>query len=435
MSSGDRFYPIHPSQLVVGLYVWVDLPWMDHPFLRSKMLLTSESDVLAVQASGAEGCLYWNPARSKSSPLPREPVAVSPATEALAEVVDDLIESKRARELEQLRQVTQAARRSWDALSLSVWAVVHDMPRSPVSVGDKVTSLAFDVVEATENASAWQLRKLGDSTNRGQHHHALRTMTLSVMIGTQLGMSQHELHDLAIAALAHDVGQSDIPYPRINPVQPRVAGRPNYTVDHGHVQRHVERSLELAHMSGVFTKESLQIIAQHHAAMDGSGWPRDTSDICMGARILALADRFDRLCSPSGAEEPPLPPSSAVIQMFRSESRRYDSSVLQAFIKLIGIYPPSTILRLDDGSIAMVVAPGARAHQPLMAVYDRAVLPQEAPLQVLGAEGSPAVLSVINETGLPSAVLDWLEKIEMRMAATPVSLLRHEASELAPESE
>jgi hypothetical protein len=36
---------------------------------------------------------------------------------------------------------------------------------------------------------------------------------------------------------------------------------------------------------------------------------------------------------------------------------------------------------------------------------------------------------------LPSAVLDWLEKIEMRMAATPVSLLRHEASELAPESE
>jgi HD-GYP domain-containing protein (c-di-GMP phosphodiesterase class II) len=435
MSSGDRFYPIHPSQLVVGLYIWVDLPWMDHPFLRSKMLLSSEADVAAVQAAGAEGCLYWDPGRSRTTPAPREKAPAPAAAESAPEVIEDLVESQRARELEQLRQITQTARRSWDALSMSVWAVVHDMPRSPVSVGEKVTSLAFDVVEATENASAWQLRKLGDCSARGQHHHALRTMTLSVMIGTQLGMSQHDLHDLAIAALAHDVGQSDIPYPRINPAQPRVGGRPNYVVDQDRVQRHVERSVELAHMSGVFTKESLQIIAQHHAAMDGSGWPRETAGISMGARILALADRFDRLCSPSSSEDPPLSPSSAVIQIFRSESKRYDSNVLQAFIKLIGIYPPSTILRLDDGSIAMVVAPGVQAHQPLIAVYDRSVLPQEAPLRVLGTEGCPAVLSVIHAAGLPSAVLEWLEKMEMRMAATPVSLLRRETAETPAEAE
>jgi len=434
MSRAEHAYPLHPSQLTVGLYIWVDMPWLNHPFLRSKLMLNTQAEVDEVKAASAEGCLYWYPGRSRGTPLPRAVPKVAPAV-AETPAVDsaEALATRRERELNQLKQLTHAARKAWDGMAMSVWAVVHDMPRSPVSVGVKLSSIAFDVVESIANASAWQLRKLADSSARGQHHHALRTMTLSVMIGSQLGMPEQELHELALAALVHDAGHTDIPYPKVNLANPRLIGGPGSFIDRERLQEHIRLGVELASMTGVFSPNALKILAQHHVAMDGSGLPRDTSDVCLGARVLSLADRFDRLCTPADKEDPPMSPSNAIIHLFRNESRRFDPKIMQAFIKLMGIYPPSTILRLKDGSIAMVVSPGAAAHQPLIVVYDRKVLPQEAEIEVLGLPGGSPVVSVLNSVGLPVTTIEWLEKIELRLAATPVLALRKEITEQDPE--
>jgi hypothetical protein len=77
----------------------------------------------------------------------------------------------------------------------------------------------------------------------------------------------------------------------------------------------------------------------------------------------------------------------------------------------------------------MVVAPGTSIHQPLIATYDRNVLPQEAALRVLGADGCPTVVSSVSVVGLPGVVVEWLEKIELRMAATPVVSLHRQILE------
>lgn len=443
MSRADHAYPIHPSQLVVGLSIWVDMPWLDHPFMRSRLMLTTQAEVDEVKAVVPEGCLYWYPGRSRATPLPRAVAKPEPVVEqAPAFDAEKALALRRERELNQLKQLTQAARKAWDNMSMSVWALVHDMPRSPVSVGPKACSISFDVVEGISNASSWQLRKLADSSSRGQHHHALRTMTLSAMIGTQLGMSRHDLNDLVLAALVHDSGQADVPYPTVHfagrpdrAVGPRSVGGPGMIVDRARLKEHVELGVKLAQMTGVFSPEALQIVAQHHVAMDGSGWPVDATEACLGARVLALADRFDRLCTPASRDDPPMSPSNAILHLFHHESRRFDPTVLQALVKLMGMYPPSTILRLSDGSTAMVVAPGTSIHQPLIAIYDRNVLPQEAELHVLGAAGCPTVVSSVSLASLPVVVVEWLERIELRMAATPVASLHREIFEDASETE
>jgi len=438
MSRADRAYPIHPSQLVVGLYVWVDMPWLEHPFLRSKLMLDTQAEVDEVRGAGAEGCLYWYPGRSRATPLPRPE---TPAPVVVAESPADAeraAATRRERELNQLKQLTQVARKSWENMSMAVWTVVHDMPRSPVSLGNKLSTIAFEVVESISNASVWQLRKLADSNARGQHHHALRTMTMSTMIGLQLGMSRQELHALSLAALVHDSGHVDAPYAKALPVRARfgsAASEATAAFDRERIQEHVELGVKLARMTGVFSPEALRIVAQHHVAMDGSGWPQNTKDVCMGARVLALADRFDRLCSPASRDEPPMSPSNAILQIFHHERARYDPAVMQAFIKLMGMYPPSTILRLTDGSIAMVLAPGASVHQPLIVIYDGSVLPQEAQTRILAVPGTPAVVSTVNIVGLPTHVIEWLEKIELRMAASPVALLQRQDEEQASEFE
>jgi hypothetical protein len=66
-------------------------------------------------------------------------------------------------------------------------------------------------------------------------------------------------------------------------------------------------------------------------------------------------------------------------------------------------------------------------------VYDRKVLPQEAEIEVLGLPGGSPVVSVLNSVGVPVPTIEWLEKIELRLAATPVLALRKEITEQDPE--
>jgi len=46
-------------------------------------------------------------------------------------------------------------------------------------------------------------------------------------------------------------------------------------------------SVQLSTQSGAFSREALSIIADHHEAVNGSGWPRARTDMSRGARILA----------------------------------------------------------------------------------------------------------------------------------------------------
>lgn len=55
----DTPVPLDPSQLVVGLYVWINLPWMDHPFLTSRRLITSQREIALIRRSQPQGLLYY----------------------------------------------------------------------------------------------------------------------------------------------------------------------------------------------------------------------------------------------------------------------------------------------------------------------------------------------------------------------------------------
>jgi hypothetical protein len=60
---------IHPSQLVLGLYVWIDLPWDAHPFLYNKFRISTESQLAEIQSLSLDQ-IYCFPNKSTSSPGP-----------------------------------------------------------------------------------------------------------------------------------------------------------------------------------------------------------------------------------------------------------------------------------------------------------------------------------------------------------------------------
>ena len=100
--------PIEPSQLVVGLYVWLDMPWDEHPFIANRFLVKTAKDVAVIQSLVTQGKLYYHPDKSSATPapVPEDPpsaddVARAQADEAalaLAKEVKAMEADKKARQ-------------------------------------------------------------------------------------------------------------------------------------------------------------------------------------------------------------------------------------------------------------------------------------------------------------------------------------------------
>jgi hypothetical protein len=56
-----------PDQLKVGLYVYLDLKWMEHPFAFSHFKIKSEDQIKVIRGLGLK-TLRFNPALSDCSP-------------------------------------------------------------------------------------------------------------------------------------------------------------------------------------------------------------------------------------------------------------------------------------------------------------------------------------------------------------------------------
>ncbi|MBV8620926.1 MAG: phosphohydrolase, partial [Curvibacter sp.] len=173
-------------------------------------------------------------------------------------------------------------------------------------------------------------------------------------------------------------------------------------------RQHVRFSVQFAEESGAFSAEALSIISDHHEAVDGSGWPQGKKDTGVGARILSLVDRYDRLCSPEALGVEALMPAEALAHLFRHEARRFDAPLLSRFVKLLGVYPPGTVVQLSDGSLALVVMPGLNSLKPKVLIYSPGMPKDEAPVIDLQGAGDLGIVETIRPASLAPDVLEWL---------------------------
>ena len=155
-----------------------------------------------------------------------------------------------------------------------------------------------------------------------------------------------ERESVILAALLHDLGKVNLP---------AHIGEPGAALRAADMQRyhsHVGLSVELA-QNMALPSDVLIAIAQHHEMADGSGYPLHlvADDISRWGQILALVNRYDRLCNPLHGDQA-LTPHEAVAKLFAQLRGSFDASVLGAFIRLMGVYPPGSLVQLVDGRIA-----------------------------------------------------------------------------------
>lgn len=402
--------PIVPSQLVVGLFVWFDLKWSEHPFLSNRMLIKTAEDIAIIRTLPLVGRLYYF--RDKSEvPLPSpvseaEPTQVRRTLRRAAPLVvpQQLQDQKKAKSdlLIQQKMAGAAADRAWDMAARLTRDILLKIAVAPGQAGAKVQTLSADTAGAVADAKQVTLHLLGQKSGGGQQFHAINTMTLSLLLGKRVGLSRQELTDLAMAALVHDAGKAEVP-------------AQIFTLSHRNkheekqYRQHLEFSLRYANESGKFSPEALEILADHHEAMDGSGWPTGKKDMGVGARILTLVDRYDRLCAPEAEDVAPLVPMEALSTLLRRESSKFDPALLGFLIKLLGIYPPGTLVQLSDGSLGQVVAPGTDSLKPTVLLYDPLTSKEDAQVLALDHADDLKITAAIRPDSLPQETLAWIK--------------------------
>jgi putative nucleotidyltransferase with HDIG domain len=165
--------------------------------------------------------------------------------------------------------------------------------------------------------------------------HSKRVADLARQIAERMGLDDAEQRVVLLAGLLHDIGKVGLPDKLLE--RPFNALTP---LDKAEVMRHPEKGQRL--LIGVpQLAEPAQIIRHHHECMDGSGYPDQLGGLMIpfGARILAVANDYDALQMGSLALHAHKP-SEAREAIIKQRGKRYDPTVVDAFVALLAEAEP-----------------------------------------------------------------------------------------------
>jgi len=121
------------------------------------------------------------------------------------------------------------------------------------------------------------------------------------------------------------------------------------------LRQHPDMSVLALRERGVGDPAWLEIVAQHHEALDGSGYPRGIGgvEIRREARVIVLADRYNGMVM-NRAYRPGVAPDQALKVLARRDASALDPEMLAVLIKAIGVYPPGTVVALVNKEVGVV---------------------------------------------------------------------------------
>jgi hypothetical protein len=124
--------------------------------------------------------------------------------------------------------------------------------------------------------------------------------------------------------------------------------------------------------------------------------------------VVSLVNLYDNLCNP-GNPAAAITPHEALSQMFAQMRSRFDAKILALFIRMMGVYPPGSVIQLSDDRYAMVVSVNSsRPLRPSIVIHDPYIPKDEA--LIIHLEDTPElnIRRSLKPLQLPKAAMDYL---------------------------
>lgn len=151
-----------------------------------------------------------------------------------------------------------------------------------------------------------------------------------------------------------------------------------------HVHRHPAQTVALLKSVGVQEPLWLDAVACHHSGQPGPLGDKPQAEQL--GRLIQRCDIFAARLSARGKRKA-LSATAAAKAIYTDELKQPDEAG-GAILKAVGLYPPGSFVRLGNGEVALVLARGRRANEPVAA-------------SIIGREGLPLGEPVLRDTRLP----------------------------------
>lgn len=397
---------VNIDQLRVGLYVYLDLKWFDHPFAFSHFKIKSADQIKTLRSLGLKTIRY-SPTLSDFD-LSAAPVAPDPAPDPDAKPAEPsaVMLAKRAM-MAQMQQRREAAERI-EAAFINTANTIRDIEKNlysrPAESLQATTQLVQKIADSILSAPELAIQVMGDKLGGEElYFHSLNVAMLSLMMARDLKLPAEVVGLLGVGALLHDIGRKEVPDRVLLKTEPLTPAERHFFEQHPSFGVEIAKRMQLA-------PAALAIIGQHHELFDGSGYPLKLKGdtIHLLARIVVIANFYDELCNPPLIADA-LTPHEALSLMFAKLRGKFDPGLLKIFIHCLGVYPPGTIVQLSNGAIGMVSTVNtARPMKPVVVVYDADVPKEEAMLLDMNSQQELSIGKAIRPAQVPREIYNYL---------------------------
>jgi HD-GYP domain-containing protein (c-di-GMP phosphodiesterase class II) len=166
--------------------------------------------------------------------------------------------------------------------------------------------------------------------------------------------------------MLHDIGKMKIPLEILN------KNKKLSNDEYDQMKRHVEYSNVLLKETRGITDTSVIVALQHHERVDGTGYPGGMKGekISGYGQAAAITDVYDAMTSQRCYQNRSEP--SDVLKKLFEWSSHFNRSMVEHFVRCIGIYPVGSLVRLESGFLAVVTGHNKRdlLRPAVRAVYD-----------------------------------------------------------------
>jgi HD-GYP domain-containing protein (c-di-GMP phosphodiesterase class II) len=160
--------------------------------------------------------------------------------------------------------------------------------------------------------------------------HCERITKLSMKVGLEMKLSNHDMYVLNCASFFHDIGKIKVPIEILN--------KPAKLTDYewGILKKHTTFGKEiLEETDNPFLIEAGKVVEQHHERWDGKGYPNGLkgNEIDIRAAIISVVDSYDAMTT-DRVYRKSLTREMALEEIKKNSEKMYNSKVVDIFLEI-----------------------------------------------------------------------------------------------------
>ena len=196
--------------------------------------------------------------------------------------------------------------------------------------------------------------------------HSLRSAVFAIVVGMELKMQNHQLAELATAALMHEIGLIHI--------SEDIYSRDGELSDEEKKYLHVHPVLSCKILKKA--KFPLPICLgtlDHHERENGTGYPQKLTGekISLYGKIIAVVCSYEAMTGERKYKKAQ-DPATGLLNVLRRESSQYDEEVLKALLNALSFFPIGSFVYLSNNTVAQVIDNNSEDPRfPVVRVIDR----------------------------------------------------------------